>query len=164
MSVSRRSFFRTLGWGGAGVSSLLASGGRWSWDFAATLHAADTGIIRLSNNENNRGPGAKAIDAIRTSLTPRMGRGYPPDSVNELSDLLASIYKVDRTSVIVGTGSGPILEGAVRAFCTAAKPLVTAAPTYGTPENTARRMNVPVKAIKVDAALQIDLNAMATAA
>jgi len=66
--------------------------------------------------------------------------------------------------VIVGTGSGPILEGSVRAFCAADKPLVTGAPTYGTPENMARRINAPVKLVPVDRAMQLDLNAMAEAA
>jgi histidinol-phosphate aminotransferase len=70
---------------------------------------------------------------------------------------------VKRESVIVGTGSGPILEGSVRAFCAVDKPVVTAAPTYATAENMARRMNAPVKLIAVDRAMQLDLNAMAEA-
>jgi histidinol-phosphate/aromatic aminotransferase/cobyric acid decarboxylase-like protein len=48
-------------------------------------------------------------------------------------DRIAAMWSVQRTSVIAGTGSGPILEGAVRAFCAADRHLVTAAPTYATP-------------------------------
>ena len=166
MSVSRRSFVRTVGLGSAGLStSWFPGGARDASAFTATAAAADDGgVIRLSNNENNRGPGRKAIEAVQGALTPRMGRGYPPDYVNELVDTIAGIYGVQRTSVIVGTGSGPILEGSVRAFCSAEKQLVTAAPTYGTPENMARRMNVTVKPVPVDRAMSLDFDAMAEAA
>ncbi len=166
MSVSRRNFVRTVGLGGAALStSWLSETVHDGFTVTASAAAADDGgVIRLSNNENNRGPGRKAIEAVQQALTPRMGRGYPPDYVNELTDTIAGIYHVPRTSVIVGTGSGPILEGSVRAFCTADKPLVTGAPTYGTPENMAKRMNVPVKSVRVDRALSLDLDAMADAA
>jgi len=168
MSVSRRSFVRTLGLGTTALSTsfvttapaeALGLGG------AEPAAAADTsGIIRLSNNENNRGPGASALDAARNTLGVRNGRGYPPDHVNELPDVIATAWSVTRANVIVGTGSGPILEGAVRAFCAADRHLVTVAPTYATCENMAKRMNVPVTLIPVDRAMQLDLAAMAAAA
>jgi histidinol-phosphate aminotransferase len=167
MSVTRRSFFRTIGLGSAGLStSLIVGGSREAQAFAEPVAAApdDGGITRLSSNENNRGPGAKAIEAARAAIGVRVGRGYPPDNVNELTDTIAGVWGVKRESVIVGTGSGPILEGSVRAFCAADKPLVSAAPTYATAENMARRMNVQVKSILVDrASMQLDLNAMADA-
>jgi histidinol-phosphate aminotransferase len=166
MSQSRRRFFRTLGLGSAGLSTSLIVGR----DLEAAAFGGSTleplddgGVIRVSNNENNRGPGPKAIDALRGAMTPRMGRGYPPDYTNELVDTIAGIYGVERTSVVVGTGSGPILEGSARAFCSPEKGLVTAAPTYATPENMARRMGAPVKLVAVDRALSLDLDAMANA-
>ena len=167
MSQSRRNFFRTLGWGSAGLSTSFLFGTSreaLAYGGGALEVPNDKGIIRLSNNENNRGPGASARDALHAAVTTRMGRGYPPDYTNDLVDTIAKIYSVDRAAVIVGTGSGPILEGSVRAFCSADKGLVTAAPTYATPENMAKRINAPVKQIPLDSALQIDLNAMADAA
>jgi histidinol-phosphate aminotransferase len=153
--------------GSAGLSTSFLFGKRDALAFGAA--AAQTvpdsgGITRLSNNENNRGPGPKAIAALHAGITPRMGRGYPPDYTNELVDTIAGIYGVDRNSVIVGTGSGPILEGAVKAYCSPEKGLVTAAPTYGTPDQMAKRINAPIKAIHVDKAMQLDLDAMADAA
>lgn len=124
----------------------------------------DGGFIRISSNENPRGPGKKAIDALRASVTPRMGRGYPPDNTGDLVETIADVYKVGRDHVIIGTGSGPILEAATRAFCSAEKGLVTAAPTYGTADQTARRINAPVKMIQVDRSMGLDLDAMADAA
>lgn len=165
MSVSRRSFVKTVGLGGAGLSASLGAG-RTSEAMAAqgAIPATDqSAIIRLSNNENNRGPGARTIEAIRASLTAGIGRGYPPDHVNELIDTIAGVERVGRSSIVVGTGSGPILEGSIHAFCSPAKALVTAAPTYAATENAARRVGVPVKLIPVDTAMALDLDAMAEA-
>ena len=167
MSQSRRSFFRTLGLGSAGLStSFFAGRSREAMAFqASALPAADDGgVIRISNNENNRGPGKGTLDAVRSAISPRAGRGYPPDYTDALVDTIAGVYGVNRNSVIVGTGSGPILEGSTRAFCSSEKPLVTAAPTYGTPDGTAKRINAPVKMVPVDRALALDLDAMAEAA
>ena len=167
MSQSRRNFFRTLGLGSAGLSTSFfvgRSGEAVAQQAPSSLPAMDDGgVIRLSNNENNRGPGRNTLDAVHSAISPRNGRGYPPDYTDALVDTIAQVYRVNRNSVVVGTGSGPILEAATRAFCASDKPLVTAAPTYGTPENTARRVNAPVKLIPVDRALSLDLDAMAAA-
>jgi len=92
-----------------------------------------------------------------------MGRGYPPDHVNALVDTIAAAEGVDRPSIVVGTGSGPILEGSVHAFCGTDRGLVTAAPTYGATENAARRIGAPVTLVPVDRAMALDLDAMAEA-
>lgn len=163
MAVSRRSFVKSVGIGGAGLTTSCLAGGRAS-TVAAVSAAENDGVIRLSNNENNRGPGAKTMAAVRASLTASVGRGYPPDHVNELTDSIARVEGVGRSAVIVGTGSGPLLEGSVHAFCSADKALVTAAPTFGSPESTARRMGVPVRLIPVDNTMALDLDSMAQAA
>jgi histidinol-phosphate aminotransferase len=166
MSVSRRSFVKTLGLGTTAVSTSLVTGrAQEAFAFGGVAAAAETGdIVRLSNNENNRGPGQKVLEAAHGAIGVRNGRGYPPDHVNELPDTIAAVWSVTRNSVIVGTGSGPILEGSVRAFCAADKPLISAAPTYATPENMAKRLGFPVKLIPVDRNMQLDLSAMADAA
>jgi histidinol-phosphate aminotransferase len=124
----------------------------------------DGGFIRISSNENARGPGGKTMDALRNAISPRVGRGYPPDYTADLVATIAEHYGVSRDHVIVGTGSGAILEAGTRAFCSADKPLVTAAPTYGTPDQAARRIGAPVKMIRVDRSLGLDVDAMAEAA
>lgn len=166
MSVSRRSFVRTLGLGTTALSTSFVTGRAVdAAAFGGAAAAAETSeIIRLSNNENNRGPGAKALEAAHSAIGSGNGRGYPPDHVNELTDAIAAKWSVARTNVIVGTGSGPILEGSVRAFCAVDKGLVTPAPTYGTPENMAKRFGFPVKTVPVDRNMQVDLNALADAA
>jgi histidinol-phosphate aminotransferase len=168
MSVSRRGFVRALGMGATGVLSTPFIVGRGSEAAAFEPEAQqvpyDDGLIRISSNENARGPGRSAIDAIRTAMSSRMGRGYPPDHTADLVEAIAEVRDVQTENVIVGTGSGTILAGATRAFCTADRPLVTAAPTYGTPESTANRIGAGVRSIPVDGSLSLDLDAMASAA
>ena len=168
MSLSRRHFFRNLGLGSAGLLSTPFIIGRgheaMAFEPSALQPPDDGGFIRISSNENARGPGRKTMDALRNSLSPRVGRGYPPDNTADLVATIADLYGVGHDHVIVGTGSGAILEAGTRAFCSADKPLVTAAPTYGTPDQAARRIGAPVKMIRVDRSMGLDLDAMADAA
>jgi histidinol-phosphate aminotransferase len=169
MSLSRRSFVRTFGLGGAGLSTAFIIGrGREAVAFdGGTLQALQPpgdGVIYIDSNENARGPGPSSIEALHRAVSARVGRGYPPDYVGELSKTIAAHYNVGTDRVIIGTGSGPILEAGVRAFCSASKPLVTASPSYASPEGAARRIGAQVKAIPVDRELKLDLNAMAEAA
>jgi histidinol-phosphate aminotransferase len=167
MSVSRRSFFHTVGAGSALLSAefLIGRGHEaMAFDGVEIQTAVDGGFMRIDSNENARGPGRSAIEAIRGNATARMGRGYAPDNVMELYSTIASTYGVDRTNIVVATGSGPILEAATRAYCTMDKPLVTAAPTFTNCEQTARRMGVPVKVVPVDRSLGLDVAGMAAAA
>ena len=168
MSLTRRGFARTIGLGTAGLlsSSFIIGRGREAAAFEPELaeEPFDDPIIRISSNENARGPGPNAMAALHQAITTRTGRGYPPDYTNELVTTIAEIYGVGEDNVVVGTGSGAILAGSVRAFCSATKPLVTAAPTYGTPDQMARRIGAPVKMIPVDGSLGLDISAMAEAA
>jgi histidinol-phosphate aminotransferase len=168
MSVSRRGFVRTVGAGtvGAFSSSFVVGRGREAFAFAPDeqQQVFDDGVIRISSNENARGPGPRALEALHQTISPRAGRGYPPDHTNALLDVIAEAHGVPVANVVVATGSGPILAGAVHAFCTPQRGLVTAAPTYATCETTARALGYPVSAIRVDAGLSLDLDAMATAA
>src|SRR5438093_7465106 len=168
MPVSRRRFFRDVGVGSAAVlsSSYIIGRGREALAFegAGMQPPDDGGTIRISSNENARGPGRKTVDALRNAISPRVGRGYPPDYTGDLVETIAAHYSVGRDHVIVGTGSGPILDGATRAFCSREKHLVTAAPTYGTPDQAAKRIGAPVKFIQVDRSMALDLDAIADAA
>ena len=155
--------------GGAGLltTSFIVGRGREAMAFEGAEQAPivyDDGNIRISSNENARGPGKSTIAALHNAISPRNGRGYPPDNMNQLGATIADFYKVNRDRVIMGTGSGPLLEAATRAFCAADKPLVSAAPSYATCEQTARRIGAPVKLVPVDKSLGLDLDGMADAA
>lgn len=171
MSLSRRNFVRTVGLGGAGLTAAVIIGrGREAMasegiDGALqALQPPDDGVIHIDSNENARGPGQSSIEALHRAISGRVGRGYPPDYVGEISRTIAQHYSVGTDRVIIGSGSGPILEAGVRAFCSASKPLVTGSPSYASPEGAARRIGAQIKAIPVDRELKLDLDAMAEAA
>jgi hypothetical protein len=96
MSLSRRHFFRNLGFGSAGLLStpFIIGRGHEALAFEAGVLQPpdDGGFIRISSNENARGPGKKTMDALRNTITPRVGRGYPPDYTGDLVSTIADFY------------------------------------------------------------------------
>ncbi len=165
MATTRREFVKRIGLGaatGLALSHSLSRQGAQAQTLAdAERGVFDNGIMQLNQNESARGPGPKTLEAIQAHATKRVGRGYAPDHVNELRSSIAERFGLDSTNVLLGTGSTPILEGSVHAFCSAQKSLVTAVPSYSTSEQTARRMGVKVHAVPLDAGLYVDLPALA---
>ena len=123
------------------------------------------GDIIISGNENPLGPGPGALAALLGTLD-ESGR-YPMNATitdTEVTKAIASNVGTDPANIVLGAGSGEILRSTVRAFTSKSRHLVTAAPSYGSPVNTARRMGTEVGAIPVDEELRLDLGAMADAA
>ena len=93
MSFSRREFVRKLGVGGAGIAAashvigygredLLALAGTQQARGGGQRTATASGpTIRLSSNENLRGPGPKVLEVLRTHPSRDLGLGYPPTNV-----------------------------------------------------------------------------------
>ena len=168
MSLSRRGFVRALGLGTAGVLSSNAIIGR-GLEAAAFEPEAERelwqqdGIIRISSNENARGPADSALRAIRDATNHRLGR-YSRHRAANLASTIADELDTEDENVILATGSGSILEGATRHFTGPGRPLVTGEPSYGSPDRAARAVGAEIKAIPVTGSLQLDLGAMADAA
>ncbi len=168
MAFSRREFVRRLGAGGAAVASashiigygredLLAfTGGVGEQGQRGTAASA----IRLSSNENLRGPSPKVLEVLRQHPSKELGLGYPPPNVQAFLEAIAAMYGAKPENVIMSTGSGAILTAAVRAYATSNRPLVTADPSYGSPADTAERIKAGIRAIPVDAKLRIDLEGL----
>jgi histidinol-phosphate aminotransferase len=99
---------------------------------------------------------------VRSRISSRVGR-YP-DNIPELVDAIAQRVGAKREHILLSTGSGEELDGAIRAFVSKAKPLVTAAPSYEGPERAATDLGYSVKRVTVLPSQQLDLDAMAAAA
>jgi histidinol-phosphate aminotransferase len=172
MSLSRRSFFRTAGAAGVGLISSDLIGARGREARVATLESPALGIaqpgtqagraIKIGSNENAYGPGPAALDAARSMLAPVTGR-YPAN-VPALTTAIARQFGVEPQNVLIGTGSGEVIEAAVRAFTSANRALISALPTWESPARTARQIKAAVKDIAVDRDLKLDLAATAAAA
>jgi histidinol-phosphate aminotransferase len=71
---------------------------------------------------------------------------------------------VTTDNVQLATGSTPLLQGAVRAFCSADKKFVTPMPTYSSSLSTALTIGAATQELSLDDSLGIDLDALADAA
>jgi histidinol-phosphate aminotransferase len=169
MPLSRRSFIGALGLSGAGVVAAPLVGARGREAIAATLRhagatppellAASASVIRLSSNENPRGPSAAALDGMRAALGE--ASRYPFAAPDALRTLIAEANGVRPENVLLGCGSTEVLRMAVDAFTSPARALVTAAPTFEEAADRARVLGAPVRAVPVRADLRLDLAAMA---
>ena len=168
MKTTRRGFVKTVGLGTA-AAGLISGASLISKPAFAQTRAAhrsgmfDNGIMQLNQNESARGPGPKTLEAIHNHTNKRVGMGYSPDFVNELRDGIADYYNVDRSNVLLATGSTPLLVGSVHAFCANNDGFVTPMPTYSTSESTARRAGVPVTHVDLDSDMSINLSKLADA-
>ena len=174
MTVTRRGFVKTLGWGGMGLvtAPMVAARGRealvrWPADASATDAAESRQPIspralRLDSNENPNGPGAASLDAIRSAL--REASRYPHEANDALRDGLAGMHGVAPENILLGCGSGEILRMAAFAFTSPARALVTGAPSFEDPARHAGAAGAEVRAIPVDGSLMLDLDRMAAVA
>ena len=166
MSFSRREFVRRLGAGGAAVASASAIIGYGREDLLAFTGQGQSGpggppSIRLSSNENLRGPSPKVIEVLRQHPSKDLGLGYPPPNVSAFVEACAAMDGAKPNNIIISTGSGEILTAAVMAYCNGDKSLVTGDPSYGSPAQTAQRIKAPVKFIAVHPkTLALDLEGM----
>jgi histidinol-phosphate aminotransferase len=167
MSLSRREFARMLGLGGAGVLSADFIVGR-GYEHVRAMGLQERRVPRgadaivISSNENPRGPAASALDVLRGRANYRAGR-YP-DNIGSLEDTIARMYGAKAENVLISTGSGLLLEAAVKAYASGSKALVNGTPSYSSPDRTANQIKATIKLVPIEkSSLSLDLGAMADA-
>jgi histidinol-phosphate aminotransferase len=166
MSLSRRAFVRAISVAGASAiwsAQVLARGREAAiGEGLEFVPAPAGGPIRLNSNENPVGPPKVAVEALLAALVdaPR----YPGSAIQQVREKIASHHRVDRSSIVLGSGSGEILRMAVYAFTGANRPLVTASPTFEDPGRYAGVLGAPVDAVPVTRDLKLDLDVMAARA
>jgi len=117
------------------------------------------GPVRLSLNENPLGPCAGAIAAMQREL-PRTHR-YPFDQTSALVKLIAQKEGVPPDHVVLGVGSGEILETYGIYLGRQQGEVVTVSPGYMQLTGAMARMGSRVVAVPLNARLEHDLDAMA---
>jgi histidinol-phosphate aminotransferase len=161
---SRRAFVATLGFAGAGaaLSRLVSARGAEALAQSGAAATPRGTVIYLDSNENPNGPGPRALDAIRNALS--LAHRYPYDEQDALRAAIARQHSVRAGEVLLGSGSAEVLRMSMQAFGFRARHLVTAAPTYEGPTRHATAFGVPIQAVPLDAALNLNLTAMEAAA
>jgi len=130
-SISRRSFTRLIGVGAA--TALVHPEIALSAAIAPELLTAPGTLVRLNSNENPYGPSAMALRAM-TDAFPLVCR-YPDEYADNLIDAVAKLNQVTREQIVLGDGSGEILQVCASAFTgpmtNDAKPVELSKPTRG---------------------------------
>ena len=125
----------------------------------------DPNAIHLDKNENPLGPGPSAMEAMTRGFD-FAGR-YPTNArpnTSDLRDTIARKFGVRPENVLVSNGSGELLRVATRVYTSPSRHLLTASPTFASPEQMARQVGSAVKRVLVDKDGKLDLDKMAMGA
>jgi histidinol-phosphate aminotransferase len=129
MPSNRRKFFRNLATGATVAAALPAIPDFALSELVPGSRASEPGgPIILSRNENAYGPSQKVIACMQQSL--QFANRYPDPSVTALLERIAASHSVKTNQVVLGCGSGEILNTSAAAFLGPGKKLITALPTF----------------------------------
>lgn len=116
--------------------------------------------LRLSGNENPWGPGPAARAAIDANMAEACRYGMRP--ARELIDAIAAHEGVAREQVLLGNGSGELLQLLALAYCDRGD-VVCAWPTFNQLMAYAEKLGAQVRKVPLDAELRHDLPALLAA-
>lgn len=125
-TMNRRQFARRVGAaaGATLVANHLASGAA----DARQPKGMPDDVIQLNANENPYGPWPKAVEAMTKSQ--QVAARYPDALESQVVEALAKLHGVRPEQVLLGCGSGEILQMADMAFLGSGKKVVVAEPTF----------------------------------
>jgi histidinol-phosphate aminotransferase len=168
MTLSRRHFVQTVGIGaGAALTSQIWGRGRENAIWSAiepNLEAVAPGVVCIASNENPVGPGPKVLGELKALLEGGKKPGRYSNQVGDLTDTIAAHFKVKPDNVLLGEGSTEILRAATQVFTSKTKALVGTIPTYEECAGYAELIGNPVRGVKLNGDLKMDLDAMLAAA
>jgi histidinol-phosphate aminotransferase len=156
-SISRRHFAQLLG---VGAAAALV---RPRFTIAAQPEHPQSGMVRLSANENPYGPSAKAHEAMKNAHG--ICNRYPDKANDVLIDKIAKINNVNRDYVVLGDGSSEILKLCAETFTgpTQGK-LVVADPTFEAILEYSKACGADVAKVPLTSSYAHDLEKMGAAA
>jgi histidinol-phosphate aminotransferase len=117
---------------------------------------------RLSLNENPLGPSPAALEAMLHNLSTGKAARYPYGEVNELIDLIAKKEGVTPEHIVLGIGSGEILETVGVQFGLMKGDAIYASPGYLQLPRAVEALGGRSVPVPVNAKLEHDLDAMAS--
>jgi histidinol-phosphate aminotransferase len=161
-TISRRGFTKILSTGAAyaalNPAIVLASPLTRSSKGPAALSS----IVRLSSNENPRGPSPAALKAMTHAFS--LAWRYPDEYADRLAERLAKLHGVPAEQILLGNGSGEILKLSAAAFTDSKRKAVVADPTFEAVARHAATANAEVVRIRLTADYRHDLPRMLAAA
>lgn len=125
----------------------------------ATPSPVPAGLVRLSGNENSMGPSALALQAMRDNL--ERSHYYPFNETAALAKKIADLEGVSTDHVVMGVGSGEILETFGVYLGREKGEVVTATPGYLQMIAAMERMGTKPVYVPLNDRQEHDLDAMA---
>jgi len=124
--LTRRQFTSTLG---SGLGAALVDGPFLPSraEAARPAFAAGDGV-RLNSNENPYGPSPAALQAMNRAES--TAARYPDQDEERLTEAIARLHGVEPDRVVLGCGSGEVLQMADMAFLGPGRKVVVAEPTF----------------------------------
>ncbi len=116
-------------------------------------------MVWLNANENPSGPPQCALEAMQKVL-PTSNR-YHYNEFGDIYKAIAASEELQPNQMITGCGSSEVLHTCVDAFTSAARPLISVAPAYEGPIDTARALGRPVVLTKLRDDYTADVHALA---
>jgi histidinol-phosphate aminotransferase len=116
--------------------------------------------LRLSGNENPWGPGPAARAAIAAAVDESCR--YGTAQLRALTEAIARHEGVERDRIVIGSGSGELLQLLALAWCERGE-VVCAWPTFNQLMSYAERFGAAVRKVPLDAQLRHDLPALLAA-
>lgn len=117
---------------------------------------------RLSANENPFGPSGKAKKALVEAID--KSYQYPMKSLMTLTEKIAAYEELKTENVMLGAGSGPLLQAAVAYFGKMGGNLISGDPTYGNiPNDMTEYFKTTWKQVPLTSDYKLDLDAMENA-
>ena len=157
--VSRRRFFGGLA---TAVSALTLrpSGQLWPQQQAAPRRRTEDeydALAKLANNENPYGPPESVIKAMTQAFKYANRYGYPDSGITEA---LAKHHEVKPENILLGAGSGEILDVTCTALLLDDKKVVGAEPSYNILYSTASALKADQIKLPLTKDFRLDVPAM----
>ena len=114
-------------------------------------------LAHLSSNENPFGPPPSAIDAMTYAFKYSMRYGYPDNNVQQR---IADAHGVDRNQVLMGAGSGEILEVVGLTYLEQGKKVIGVEPSYSSVYRHATGIDADNVLLPLDADHRQDIQRM----
>lgn len=129
MPSTRRKFFHQVATTSAVAAGLPAFADLALSELVPGSRASEPGgPIILSRNENAYGPSQKVVACMQEAL--QFANRYPDPAVSSLHARIAQSHSVKPEQLVLGCGSGEILNTSAAAFLSPGKKLITALPTF----------------------------------
>ncbi|MGB7282862.1 MAG: aminotransferase class I/II-fold pyridoxal phosphate-dependent enzyme [Candidatus Acidiferrum sp.] len=159
MPITRRNFFRNAAAGAVAAAALPPLADLAFSEVVPSSRASEPGgPIILSRNENAYGPSQKVIGSMQESL--QFANRYPDPAVKALHVRIAQSHSIQPDQMVLGCGSGEILNTCAAAFLAPGKKLITALPTFEAIGRYAKILGAEVVEVPLTSNYSHDLAAM----